>query len=300
MTRPDGGRPTPCRRRLLLPAVLTLALVLGGCCIPCSPWVGTSAAPSPPPMGSSTVMSPQPTGSPPPTGVRWTPAPGVMWQLQLTTPVDTGVAAQVFDIDGVENDATVVATLRAAGHRVICYVDTGAAEDFRSDYQSFPSTLLGKSDGFPGERWLDIRQLDVLRPIMALRFDLCRAKGFDAIDADEADGYANDTGFPLTAADQLNYNRMLATLAHERGLSIGLKNDLAQISDLVTDFDFAINEQCVEYNECDALTLFVRAGKAVFHVEYNLDTTQFCAKTTGLAFSSIRKNIALDAARWPC
>jgi hypothetical protein len=76
------------------------------------------------------------------------------------------VAAQVFDIDGVENDATVVATLHAAGRRVICYVDTGAAEDFRPDYQSFPSTLLGKLDGFPGERWLDIRRLDALRPII--------------------------------------------------------------------------------------------------------------------------------------
>jgi hypothetical protein len=108
------------------------------------------------------------------------------------------------------------------------------------------------------ERWLDIRRLDMLRPTMALRFDLCRSKRFDAIDADEADGNANDTGFSLTTADQLVYNRMLATLAHERGLFIN------QIPDLVTDFDFAINESCVAYNECDTLVPFIRAANRYF------------------------------------
>ncbi len=77
---------------------------------------------------------------------------------------------------------------------------------------------------------------------MAARFDMCRDKGFDAVEADLVDGYARDSGFPLTAADQLTYNRMLADLAHERGLSIGLKNDLDQVADLVDHFDFAINE----------------------------------------------------------
>ena len=287
MTRPHSGRAAPHRRRSGLAwALLALALLMGGC------------TPGSPPAANTAAITTHPVPAAAPT--RWAPVPGVTWQWQLTTPVDTGVTAQVFDIDGVENDATVVAALHAAGHRVICYVNAGAAENFRPDYQSFPSTLLGKSNGFPGERWLDIRQLDVLRPIMILRFDLCRSKGFDAIEADEVEGYADDTGFPLTAADQLAYNRMLAALAHERGLSIGLKNDLDQIPTLVTEFDFAINEQCAEYDECDALIPFIRAGKAVLHVEYHLDTTQFCAKTTGLNFSSMRKNIVLDAARWPC
>ena len=169
---------------------------------------------------------------------RWVPAPGTAWQWQLSGKVDTGVDVPVYDIDGVDNGSDVVGALHGAARKVICYVNVGAAEDFRPDAAAFPADVKGKTDGWPGERWLDIRRSDVLRPIMAVRFDTCRDKGFDAVEADNVEGYANDTGFPLTGADQLAYNRMLAALAHERRLSIGLKNDLGQIPDLLADFDF--------------------------------------------------------------
>ena len=112
--------------------------------------------------------------------------------------------------------------------------------------------MLGRGNGWPGERWLDIRRLSVLEPLMATRFDMCRDKGFDAVEPDNMDGYRNSTGFPLTAHDQLAYNRLIAELAHERGLAVGLKNDLDQIPELVGDFDFAVNEECAEYDECAA------------------------------------------------
>ena len=61
--------------------------------------------------------------------------------------------------------------------------------------------MLGKElDGWPGERWLDVRRWDVLEPILAARFDVCRQKGFDAVEPDNVDGYANESGFPLTAS----------------------------------------------------------------------------------------------------
>jgi hypothetical protein len=214
--------------------------------------------------------------------------------------VDTSVNVQVYDIDAVENGADVVEELHRAGRKVICYVNTGAAEGFRPDSSRFPASLLGKGNGWADERWLDIRQLDVLRPIMAARFDVCRAKGFDGVEADLVDNYAEDTGFPISEADQLAYNRMLAGLAHERGLSIGLKNDLGQVAELVGEFDFAVNEQCAEFAECNLLLPFIRVGKAVFHVEYNLPNDGFCAQTKALGLSSMRKNTQLDAARSPC
>jgi hypothetical protein len=230
----------------------------------------------------------------------WHPRPGLTWQWQLTEPVDTSVDAQVYDIDGTENSAAVVSALHAAGRKVICYVNAGAVESFRADAKRFPSSVIGLSNGWPGERWLDVRQLRVLRPIIAARFAACAQKGFDGIEADNVDGYENDSGFPLTAADQLAYNRMLAALAHADGLAIGLKNDLDQVPDLLPVFDFAVNEQCAEYSECDALKPFIAAGKAVFHVEYNLPPDEFCAQTTALGLSSMRKDTSLDAPRWPC
>ena len=230
----------------------------------------------------------------------WHPKPGLTWQWQLSGTVDTSVDAQVYDIDGTENSAAVVAKLHAAGRKVICYVNAGAYESFRADANRYPASIIGQSNGWPGERWLDVRRLDVLRPILADRFKMCAQKGFDGIEPDNVDGYKNDTGFPVTAADQLAFNRMLAGLAHADGLAVGLKNDLDQIPQLVSDFDFAVNEQCAEFSECDALTPFVAAGKAVFHVEYNLPLGDFCTKTTALGLSSMRKNQSLDAPRWPC
>jgi hypothetical protein len=265
---------------------------------------------SEPPRATTTVATippqspPQspPQQPPPPAGRLWVPRPGAAWQWQLTTPVDTSVDVPVYDIDGHENPATVIAELHARGRKVICYVNTGAAETFRPDFASFPPAVLGKPNGWKGERWLDIRRLDVLRPVMTARFDECRTKGFDAVEADLVDAYANDndSGFPLTADDQLAYNRMLAGLAHERGMSIGLKNDLDQVSDLVGSFEFAVNEQCAEHDECEQLLPFIQAGKAVFHVEYHLDNAQFCARTTAMRFSSMHKNLELDTQRWPC
>lgn len=245
---------------------------------------------------STSTPSPADPAAPP----RWVPPPGTSWQWQLTTPVDTSVDVQVYDIDGFEATSALVRTLHTEGRKVICYINTGAAENFRPDHSSFPLSVQGKPDGWDGENWLDIRRLDVVRPIMAARFDMCRRKGFDAVEADLVDGYANATGFALTSQDQLTYNRLLAHLAHERGMSIALKNDLDQIPELERDFDFAINEQCAQYDECEKLTPFIQANRAVFHVEYQLDTTQFCPETTALGFSSMRKNTSLDAARWPC
>ncbi len=135
---------------------------------------------------------------------------------------------------------------------------------------------------------------------MAERLDMCRDKGFDAVEPDNMDGYRNRTGFPLTAADQLRYNRLIARLAHERGMAVGLKNDLDQIPDLVGDFDFAVNEQCAQYGECGRLTPFVEAGKAVFHAEYELPTGRFCADSRRLKLSSLLKRYALDAWRRTC
>jgi hypothetical protein len=244
----------------------------------------------------------RPTSSPTSSGDSgiWRPAPGLTWQWQLTEPVDTSVNAQVYDIDGVDNTAAVVSRLHAARRKVICYVNAGAYEDFRPDASLFPAGLLGRSDGWPGEKWLDIRQTAALRPIMAARFAVCAGKGFDAVEADNVDGYENDTGFPLTAADQLAYNRMLAGLAHADGLAIGLKNDLDQIPQLLPSFDFAVDEQCAEYSECAELEPFVRAGEAVFEAEYNLPLSGFCAQSTALGFSAILKDTDLDAARQSC
>ncbi|MEU7277608.1 endo alpha-1,4 polygalactosaminidase [Streptomyces sp. NPDC045431] len=244
-----------------------------------------------------------PSDPAPPTpheGRRWQPAPGQPWQWQLSGRLDPSVDVPVYDIDGFDHPRATVDDLHRRGRKVICYLSTGAWEDWRPDAATFPQEVIGRGNGWKGERWLDIRRTDVLEPLMAARLDMCRTKGFDAVEPDNMDGYANDTGFPLTAADQLRYNRLIARLAHERGLAVGLKNDLDQIPDLVQDFDFAVNEQCAQFRECERLRPFLTAGKAVFHVEYELPTRAFCPQAERLRTSSILKRYELDAWREPC
>jgi hypothetical protein len=206
----------------------------------------------------------------------------------------------MFDIDLFDNDTAVVASLHAKGRRAICYLSAGSYEDWRPDAASFPAAVLGSSNGWPGERWLDVRRLDLLGPIMEARLDLCKAKGFDGVEPDNVDGYTNDTGFPLNSADQLAYNRFLADAAHARGLSVGLKNDLDQVAQLEPKFDFAVVEQCFQYKECESLRPFTAAGKAVFEVEYELSPESFCPQARALGFMAMRKNLSLDAALTRC
>ena len=214
------------------------------------------------------------------------------WQLQGTVPTDTKV--QVFDIDGFDNSAATVAALHAHGTKVICYIDFGSSENFRPDDASFPKSVQGSTNGWPGEKWLDIRQLSVLEPIMTARMKMCVQKGFDALEPDNIDGYSNSTGFPLTAQDQLTYNTWIAKTAHSMGLSVGLKNDTDQTSQLEPDFDWALNEQCNEYRECDTENVFVRSNKAVFNAEYS-GGTGFCSADVAEHINGARFGLDLDA-----
>ncbi len=250
---------------------------------------------------STAQTTPAPTVSGTP-GPIWHPALRSSWQWQLdSSALDPALKVQVYDFDGFDRTADDVARLHAQGTKVICYIDVGTWEDGRPDADKFPAALKGKPvGGFPDEKWLDIRQLAVLEPLIAARMDVCRAKGFDAIEPDNVDGYANDSGFPLTAEDQIAYNTFLAKAAHQRGLSVGLKNDLDQVEQLLPLFDWALNEQCFQYNECDRLLPFIQANKAVFQVEYSLTPAQFCSKANAMNFNSLRKHLSLNAYRVAC
>jgi hypothetical protein len=229
----------------------------------------------------------------------WSPAPTTEpWQLQLQGKVDLSVEASVYDVDGADTPASRVRAIHRRGARAVCYFSAGSYENWREDRERFPARVLGRPlEGWPGERWLDVRERDLLLPIMRSRMKRCARKGFDAVDPDNVDGYQNRTGFPLSPRDQLRYNRALAREAHALGLGIGLKNDLGQIPDLVANYDFAVNEQCFAYRECGRLRPFIRAGKAVFNVEYG---RLRCDRSRRFGFSSIRKRLSLKAWRRTC
>ncbi|HYB28976.1 MAG TPA: endo alpha-1,4 polygalactosaminidase [Solirubrobacteraceae bacterium] len=231
----------------------------------------------------------------------WVPPRDLSWYWQLTGTVDNSYGAAAYDIDGFDNTAAEVATLHAAGKHVICYIDVGTWEDWRSDASEFPSSVLGNGNGWPGEKWLDIRQLSVLEPIMTARFEMCKQKGFDAVEPDNMDGYENSTGFPLTAQDQLNYNEWVAEEAHSLGLAVFQKNDPDQASTLEPYFDGALDEQCNQYSECSSFAPYLSAGKPVLNAEYSLSASQFCASDNPAGMMGALYSVNLDGSLYePC
>lgn len=208
------------------------------------------------------------------------PDPADRFQIQLgDQPADLSVEAEARELDLFETTRAEVQQLHDESAWVACYFSAGSWEPYRPDRRAFPQDVRGEPiQGFEDERWLDVRRLRVLLPIMERRLDLCQRKGFDGVDFDNVDAWTNDTGFPLTRADSLRYVRILAREALQRGLSPGLKNALGLIPDVVDRYGWAVNEQCVQYRECRHYRPFVEAGKAVFILEYRGTRATVCGR----------------------
>ena len=278
--------------------------------------LSTSSAPSSsaasPSRAPSDASSPAPSASPAPgpaaatatanvTVAPWFPRKGATWQWQLDGKIATSVHASVFDVDVDDTSAATVAALHRLGRRVICYVDVGTWESYRADAAKFPKRVLGKAvDGWPQERWLDIRRIDLLAPILRARLDTCARKGFDALEPDWLDAFDQETGFAITRADSIRFDLWIAQEAHRRGLGVAQKNGPGLVTSLHKAFDFAITEDCFAYNECTAYRAYLAAGRAVLDAEYILKPAAYCSAARKLGATAIGKRLALDAWRAPC
>ncbi len=231
----------------------------------------------------------------------WSPPQHLTWFWQLQGKIKTNEPVAAYDVDGFETTAAQVAALHAQGRHVICYIDVGTAESFRPDFKLFPASVLGRSNGWPGEHWIDIRQLPVIEPIMAARFQMCREKGFDAVEPDNIEAFSNESGFPITAADQLAFNEWVADEVHSLGMAVLQKNDGEQTPQLDSYFDGALTEQCNQYSECPLFAPYLQEGKPVLNAEYKLAPKRFCAADTAAGIMGARFNLALNGKSFkPC
>lgn len=223
---------------------------------------------------------------------RWMPALESRWQWQLQGTINTSYDVDVYDIDLFDTRAQTFQQLQTQGKHVICYFSAGTFENWRTDAALFLVETIGTPlPDYPAERWLDIRT-DSVRQVIRSRIELAKQVGCDAVEPDNIDGFTYDSGFPLTAADQLDFVQWLALTAHEVGLAIGLKNNVEQIVQLVDSFDFAVNEQCFQYDECEAYSPFIDAGKPVFHVEYPSMPVSDPQNFVGICRESVRIGLA--------
>lgn len=225
---------------------------------------------------------------------------GASWDIQFTEPFRLDRPVDWIVLDPDTHGAEAVAAMKARGTRTICYVSVGSVEDWRADLAAFPAEVIGAPLGdWPGERYLDIRRLDVLVPIMAARFAKCRAAGYDGVSPDNMDVFEAESGFPLTEADGLAYIAALTQAAHALDLSVGQKN-VPQLSDtLAGTMDWVQVEGCFEWGFCADLAPYAAAGKPVFAIEYTdsgIDFTAACAEARKLGMSMILKDRELSGA----
>lgn len=233
------------------------------------------------------------------------PAKGAAWEWQITGTVNTSYDVPVYDVDVFDLTMETRQQLHDDGRYVICYFSAGSFEPWRDDADEYPDAAVGTPlDDWPDERWVDTRDATV-REILLRRMDVAKSWGCHGVEPDNVTAHHNDSGFPLTPATQLDFNRFLAQAAHDRGLTIALKNDTDQIPDLVDDFDFAVNEECAAYDECDDNQPFLDQGKPVFHTEYVDDwadapakAAEVCGVLPGL--STIVKDWDLGPKRQGC
>jgi endo-alpha-1,4-polygalactosaminidase (GH114 family) len=236
-------------------------------------------------------------------GTFWQPSAGETWQIVLLNALNnTSLNVSVYDIDLFTNSASTITSLHDLNRKVICYFSAGSYEDFRPDASQFQTSDYAKGlDGWPGEYWLNTSSPNV-RNIMSARIAMAASKGCDGVDPDNIDGYDNDTGLDLSTADAVDYLTFLANEAHGRGLSIGLKNGGAIVNQTVGMLQWEVNEQCVQYEECELFRPFVDEGKPVFHIEYpkggppvSADVkTRYCEDAEAKGFSTVLKNLDLD------
>ena len=189
------------------------------------------------------------------------------WQIGRVTPLErTGAAAvDMYDLDGfltTKAEVTAIKTTWQAATlphpKAICYLDL-AWEDYRPDATpgggSFPAGTLGLVYfGFPEERWVDFRQLDELKPMLDARIAMCAAKGFDAVELDDIDGFdpPSTTGFHLTPGDVENYLAYAFNQVHEDGMTALWKNSPLLSSWGRQYTDGAVVEECYVSHACTA------------------------------------------------
>ncbi|KAF9255510.1 glycoside hydrolase family 114 protein [Marasmius fiardii PR-910] len=175
----------------------------------------------------------------------------------------------------------------AQGKYNICYVNAFQTQPDEGSFWKTPERdhlLLRNSSGgyFIDPEWPDEIMLDTstdenrqqIAMIINGWVSDCKQKGFNAIEADNLDTFSRSKEL-LTADNNLALAKLLTAYAHSIDMAFGQKNagDIAARAKSEAGFDFAVVEQCQEFEECDTYTSVY--GNQMLEIEYyNTDLPQ--------------------------
>lgn len=229
---------------------------------------------------------------------------GLRWDWQLSGPLDLSQNLDAITLDPDSVTSRQMADLAVRVPLRICYVSVGTLEDWREDVSDFPTDVIGNIYlDWPDEKFIDIRRLSVLLPLMQTRFARCRDLGFNAIEPDNIDLHINDTGFAIGYGDVTTYVTALAGIAHGFGLQIGQKNAPELTQHLVRYMDFAVTENCLTDGWCADMRAYEADEKPIFAAEYGVpkaDFPSYCTRAADLGLTVIFKDRDLNAGGSAC
>ena len=259
-----------------------MAVGLAGCSSPSeSPTLPPSATPVTTASGGEGSSSAEPTVALPPAG-------GFDYQLggAYEPPAGTAIVAR----DSTDSPAP--------GLYNICYLNGFQSQPGEADASD--GLLLEDAEGpvadpgWPDEYLFDT-STEANRSAIAERVNKaileCAYKGFDAVEFDNLDSYSRSEG-ALTAEDNLALAALYIADAHAAGLAVAQKNSVEIARQgAAAGFDFAVTEECGQYEECaDYLEVY----RVVLDIEYGeaADYAELCA-SGALPTQSVRRDLDL-------
>ncbi|HEY3608340.1 MAG TPA: endo alpha-1,4 polygalactosaminidase [Pseudonocardiaceae bacterium] len=295
--------------------MLPTPLVLFACCLALA---GCSATAVPEPAvvgGTSTPSSPITTATPSTSPITTTPATSPITTVPTTSPVavrppppharfDYQIGQSYPPPAGVRVVTRDRAAAPVPGLYNVCYLNAYQTQTDETDWwlAHHPDLLLTGVDGHHvrdpnwDELLLDIStpgRRTALADIVNGWIDGCERSGFNAVEPDNLDSWTRSAGL-LTAADALAFARLIITHAHADGLAIAQKN-AADIADQgwQAGFDFAVAEQCADYDECRSYT--AAYGDEVIVIEYGATGLAEACAGWGNTLSVVRRDLDVTA-----
>lgn len=165
-----------------------------------------------------------------------------------------------------------------AGKYNICYLNGFQSQDDEADFwtQQHPDLLVKDANGrfVKDPNWPEYifdtstsAKRSALLEIVGPWIDGCSRDGYRGLEIDNLDSNTRSAR-KLTQQNNIDFATALVARAHQNGLAVGQKNtsELAELGKQRIGFDFAIAEECQEYDECGA---YMDAyGDHVIEIEY--------------------------------
>ena len=181
-----------------------------------------------------------------------------------------------------QNGVTMVSRDRTdppvAGVYNVCYVNGFQTQPGERAWwlTNHPTLILRNASGNPviDPSWPDEYIFDVstaakrnaIATIIGPWIIGCRVSGFQSVEIDNLDTYTRFSS--LSEADAIAMIELFVSIAHGNGLAIAQKNSPDLVGKRTSiGLDFAVAEQCGEFNECDRYTSGY--SDLVYVIEYN-------------------------------